>query len=164
MQHIGLAQTMDFIMRKKIVSAHEALDLGLVNDVVANESLVEKTRELAQELAEGPQVSMRLMKRSLYLAAELSFEQACEDIASRTAISDHHPDSQEGVSAFHDKRQPKFNDWLTAWTPPEYILCRFSILSSPSDNHSPPVIPNPGILVLSSSLLSNKAKVHVITK
>ncbi len=112
MQHIGLAQTMDFIMRKKIVSAHEALDLGLVNDVVADESLVEKTRELAQELAEGPQVSMRLMKRSLYLAAELSFEQACEDIASRTAISDHHPDSQEGVSAFHDKRQPKFNDWL----------------------------------------------------
>ena len=112
MQHIGLAKTMDFVMRKKIISASQALDLGLVNEVVADEILVERTRELAEELALGPQVSMRLMKRSLYAAAELSFEQACEDIASKTAISDHHPDTREGVSAFHEKRNPKFNDWL----------------------------------------------------
>ena len=112
MQHIGLAKTMDFVMRKKIISASQALDLGLVNDVVADEILVESTRKLAEELALGPQVSMRLMKRSLYAAAELSFEQACEDIASKTAISDHHPDTREGVSAFHEKRKPKFNDWL----------------------------------------------------
>ena len=112
MQHIGLAQTMDFIMRKKIVSASQALDMGLVNDVVADEHLLDRTRALAQELAHGPQVSIRLMKRALYSAAELSFEQACEDIASKTAISDHHPDTREGVSAFQEKRQPKFNDWL----------------------------------------------------
>ncbi len=111
-QHIGLAQTMDFVMRKKIVSASQALVLGMVNEVVADEILVERTRELALELAHGPQVSMRLMKRSLYTAAELSFEQACEDIASKTAISDHHPDTHEGVSAFQEKRQPKFNEWL----------------------------------------------------
>ncbi len=112
LQHIGLAQTMDFVMRKKIVSASQALELGLVNEVVADENLEARARELALELAHGPQVSMRLMKRSLYAAAELSFEQACEDIASKTAISDHHPDTREGVSAFHEKRQPKFNEWL----------------------------------------------------
>ena len=111
-QHIGLAQTMDFVMRKKIVSANQALELGMINEVVADEALAHRTRELALELAHGPQVSIRLMKRSLYAAAELTFEQACEDIASKTAISDHHPDTQEGVRAFHEKRQPKFNDWL----------------------------------------------------
>ena len=111
-QHIGLAQAMDFLMRKKIVSANQALELGLVNEIVADEDLIDRARELALELAEGPQVSMRLMKRSLYTAAELSFEQACEDIAPKTAISDHHPDTREGVTAFHEKRQPKFNDWL----------------------------------------------------
>lgn len=53
---------------------------------------------------------------------------------------------------------------LTACTPPEYTLCRFSILSRLSVSQSPPVIPKPGILVLSSSLLSNRANVQVITK
>ena len=91
----GLAQTIDFVMRKRIVSATQAMELGLVNEVVPHENLEYRARELARELAHGPQVSMRLMKRSIYAATELSFEQACEDIASKTAVSDHHPDTRE---------------------------------------------------------------------
>ncbi|MCZ6503407.1 MAG: enoyl-CoA hydratase-related protein [Gammaproteobacteria bacterium] len=111
-QHMGIAKTIDFVMHKRIVSADEALVLGLVNAVVPGDELRAEAEKLAMELATGPQVSMRLMKRSVYQAAELSFEQACEEIASKTAISDHHPDTREGVSAFHEKRTPKFNEWL----------------------------------------------------
>ena len=111
-QHMGIAKTMDFVMRKRIVSADEALALGLVNVVVPGPELRAEAHKLALELATGPQVSMRLMKRSVYQAAELSFEQACDEIASKTAISDHHPDTREGVAAFHEKRTPKFNEWL----------------------------------------------------
>tara|TARA_R110002073_G_scaffold27872_6_gene89190 strand:+ start:1909 stop:2796 length:888 start_codon:yes stop_codon:yes gene_type:complete len=111
-QHMGVARTMDFVMRKKIVTAEEALGLGLVNEVVPLAELESRVSELAMELANGPQVAMRLMKRSVYAAAELSFEQACEDIASKTAISDHHADAAAGVSAFKEKRAPKFNEWL----------------------------------------------------
>jgi 2-(1,2-epoxy-1,2-dihydrophenyl)acetyl-CoA isomerase len=114
-QHMGVAKTMDFVMRKRIVTADEALALGLVNEVVPLDQLTARATELAQELANGPQVSMRLMKRSVYAAAELSFEQACEDIAARTAISDHHPDTKAGVSAFHEKRSPVFNEWLNKY-------------------------------------------------
>jgi len=99
-------------MRKRIVSADEALTLGLVNEVVAPDELHNRTSELSIELANGPQVAMRLMKRSMYAAAELSFEQACEDIASKTAISDHHPDTKAGVSAFFEKQPAVFNEWL----------------------------------------------------
>ena len=42
----------------------------------------------------------------------MTFAQALDDIAGKTAISDHHPDSREGVAAFRDKRPPKFNAWL----------------------------------------------------
>jgi 2-(1,2-epoxy-1,2-dihydrophenyl)acetyl-CoA isomerase len=55
---------------------------------------------------------MRLLKRSVYNAAELSFEHALDEIAAKTAISDHHPDAREGVAAFRDKREPAFNAWL----------------------------------------------------
>jgi 2-(1,2-epoxy-1,2-dihydrophenyl)acetyl-CoA isomerase len=111
-QMLGVARTMDFLMRKRIVDAEEALRLGLVHELVEPNALEEATMRLATELAHGPQVSMRLLKRSIYSAAELSFEQSLDEIASKTAISDHHPDSREGVAAFREKREPKFNAWL----------------------------------------------------
>jgi len=113
LQHLGLTKTMDFIMRKRIVTADEALDLGLINTVVPAEQLRSEVSALAHELAAGPQVSMRLMKRSIYQATDLTFEQSLDEIASKTAISDHHPDTREGVSAFHEKRKPTFNQWLS---------------------------------------------------
>ena len=111
-QLLGVAKTMDFLMRKRIVEAEEALRLGLVHEVVEPARLEAASMELATELANGPQVSMRLLKRSVYNAAELSWEQSLDEIAAKTGISDHHPDSREGVTAFHQKRTAKFNEWL----------------------------------------------------
>jgi 2-(1,2-epoxy-1,2-dihydrophenyl)acetyl-CoA isomerase len=107
-QLIGVAKTIDFLMRNRIVSAAEALELGLVHDVAPHDQLMTRAMALAQELANGPQVAMRLLKRSIYNAAELSFAQALDDIAAKTAISDHHPDAAEGMAAFREKRPPKF--------------------------------------------------------
>lgn len=111
-QHLGLARALDFLMRKRIVSAEEAAELGLVHEVVDAEGLEAATMALAGELANGPQVSMRLLKRTLYNAAELTWQQSLDDIAAKTAITDHHPDAREGVTAFRDKREPQFNAWL----------------------------------------------------
>ena len=108
-QHLGVAKTIDFLMRKRIVDATEALELGLVHEIVPGERLMERSMELARELAEGPQVAMRLLKRSVYNAAEQTFAQALDDIAAKTAISDHHPDAREGIAAFGEKRAPRFN-------------------------------------------------------
>jgi 2-(1,2-epoxy-1,2-dihydrophenyl)acetyl-CoA isomerase len=108
-QLIGIAKTMDFLMRQRIVSAAEALDLGLVHEVVAPAELMQRTMDLARELAEGPQVAMRMLKRSIHNAAELTFAQALDEIAAKTAVSDHHPDAVEGMKAFQEKRRPHFN-------------------------------------------------------
>ncbi|HXF50890.1 MAG TPA: enoyl-CoA hydratase-related protein [Dehalococcoidia bacterium] len=108
-QLLGVAKAMDFLMRNRIVSAQEALDLGLVHEVVPPEALLDRALALARELAEGPQVAMRLLKRAVYNAAEMTFAQALDDIATKTAISDHHPDAREGIAAFREKRPPRFN-------------------------------------------------------
>jgi len=92
-QLMGVAKAMDFLMRNRIVSADEAL-------------------ELATELANGPQAAMRLLKRAVYNAAEMSFAHALDDIATKTAISDHHPDAREGIASFREKRKPVFNQGL----------------------------------------------------
>ncbi len=111
-QHMGVARTMDFLMRKRIVTAAEALELGLVHEVVPPGELTVRALALARELANGPQVSMRLLKRSIYNAAQLSFEQSLDEIAAKTAVSDHHPDAREGMAAFREKRSPQFNRWI----------------------------------------------------
>ena len=108
-QLLGIARAMDFIMRNRIVEAGEALSLGLVHEVVEPEVLLDRAMALATELAEGPQVAMRLLKRSIYNAAEMTFTHALDDIAAKTAISDHHADAREGVAAFREKRKPRFN-------------------------------------------------------
>lgn len=111
-QLIGVAKTMDFLMRKRIVTAEEALQMGLVHEVVAPENLLDHTLALARELANGPQVAMRMLKRSIYNAAELTLPQAMDEIAAKTTMVDHHPDAREGIAAFRDKRPPRFNQWL----------------------------------------------------
>lgn len=108
-QHLGVARTLEFLMRKRIIEAPEALALGLVHEVVEPEKLMDRALEFATELANGPQLSMRLLKRSVYNAAELAFDKACDEIAAKTAISDHHPDAREGVRAWFEKREPLFN-------------------------------------------------------
>ncbi|MYD44054.1 MAG: hypothetical protein F4W90_09225 [Gammaproteobacteria bacterium] len=111
-QLIGVAKTMDFLMRKRIVEAEEAYELGLLHEVVPGPELLARVTTLAEELANGPQVAMRLLKRSIYNAYELSFEQSLDEIAAKTAVTDHHSDAREGGTAFREKRSPNFNAWL----------------------------------------------------
>ena len=111
-QHIGVAKTLDFLMRQRIVQAEEAMELGLLHEIVESDSLEQRVMEFATELAQGPQVSMRLLKRSIYNAYEMSWEQSLDEIAAKTAVTDHHPDAREGGLAFREKRTPHFNAWL----------------------------------------------------
>lgn len=107
-QLIGLSRAMDFFLRNRIVSAQEAAEMGLVHEVVPPDQLQARAHEIAEELATGPQSAMRMLKRALYNAADLTLPQALDDIAARTAVSDHHPDVREGVMAFREKRKPRF--------------------------------------------------------
>lgn len=108
-QLIGVAKTMDFLMRNRIVSAEVARELGLVHEVAPPEELLDRAMALARELANGPQAAIRMLKRSIYNAAEMPLLQAFDEIAAKTAVTDHHPDAREGVAAFREKRTPRFN-------------------------------------------------------
>ncbi len=108
-QHLGLAGALDFMMRKRIVDGEEAHELGLVHEVVDDDQLMTSALDMARELANGPQMAMRMLKRSIYLAAEQTWAHALEDIAARTAVTDHHPDALEGGLSFREKREPQFN-------------------------------------------------------
>jgi 2-(1,2-epoxy-1,2-dihydrophenyl)acetyl-CoA isomerase len=111
-EHLGVKRALEFLLRKAIVPAQEACRLGLVNEVVDDEALLPRALEVAEEFALLPQVATRLLKKAVYNAAHLTFDQAGDDIATKTAISDFHQDAIDGAPAFREKRPATFNRWL----------------------------------------------------
>jgi 2-(1,2-epoxy-1,2-dihydrophenyl)acetyl-CoA isomerase len=118
-EQLGVKRALDFVMRNRIVTGEEAVELGLATEVVADEDLMDRALALGAELAAGPQVAMRMLKRAVYNAAQLTFDQAGEDLAARAVVSDFHQDAKDGASAFFEKRQPEFNKWLEGDVEPD---------------------------------------------
>ena len=105
---IGLARTVEMAFTNRAVTAEEALDWGLVNQVVPDDRLEEAVAEMATRLAGGPTRAYGLSKRAInratmaLLKETLEYEAELQEIAGRTE------DHAEGVAAFLEKRDPRF--------------------------------------------------------
>src|SRR5207302_725835 len=104
---IGPARAAELMMLGDAVDAKRALEIGLVNQVVPDDRLLESAAVLASRLARGPR-SLGYIKEALAassgndLDAQLQVEERLQEQAASTA------DFYEGVSAFLEKRQPRF--------------------------------------------------------
>ena len=89
--------------------AAEALRLGLINRVVPRDALETETEALARRLASGPTLAYGRAKRLLRTAGDVTLRQQLD--AERTAFieSAGTGDFLEGVSAFVEKRAPRFS-------------------------------------------------------
>ena len=105
---IGLGRAMQMSMLGDVVDAEEAYRIGLVNTVVADDSLSEEARNLADRLAAMPTVALGRIKHSLYSSFERSVETALEAEAEGQMFCGFTQDHKEGVTAFFEKREPRF--------------------------------------------------------
>ena len=106
---IGPGRAMELIMTGKTVPAKEAQALGLINKVVPAAELDNHTDELAQKLASGPTKAIGLSKRMINRVTSLDLQEAMEYEALNQDIAGKTSDHLEAVSAFLEKRQPKFS-------------------------------------------------------
>jgi len=105
---VGTAKAAELIFFGDMVSAGEALQLGLVNRVVPEAEFAAEARDWAERLAAGPPVALALAKRGLYRNAEGDLPSALEyeTLAQQVAWSSE--DAGEGIKAFVEKRPPQF--------------------------------------------------------
>jgi len=105
---VGMAKAAELIFTGDLIDAQEALRLGIVSQVVAPEELMSTAYQLARRIAAGPPVAIRLAKRSLYDNAERDLKSSLERETFSQNIASETEDAREGIRAFVEKRDPKF--------------------------------------------------------
>ena len=105
---IGLRRATELALTNRVLTADEALNWGLVNEVVPDGSIATRAGALAERLARGPTrafaATLRLFRESVDTPLAAQLERELETIVDTAGTQD----AVEGVAAFSDRRPPEF--------------------------------------------------------
>jgi len=105
---IGYVHAMKLLLTAEMVTAEEAVRIGLINQIVPSEELLGKALTIAERIAANSPVAVQAVKHHISsgaAAAALMHEEAEQIQGDRVRASS---DFNEGVSAFREKRTPNY--------------------------------------------------------
>jgi enoyl-CoA hydratase len=105
---VGKAIAMDMILTGRMISAREALGLGLVARVVAKEAWLDEAKRAAREIAAKGPIAVRLAKEAVDQAFEAPLRVGIEFERRAFYLARASEDATEGLTAFVEKRAPDF--------------------------------------------------------
>ena len=105
---MGIQNALRMSLFSEVYPAQKAKDLGLVIEVVPDAELMGAARQWAGRLADGPPIAIRITKRMMYKQMNMDLDNALEDAALGTLVTNYCEDVKEGTAAFHEKRKPDF--------------------------------------------------------
>jgi methylglutaconyl-CoA hydratase len=106
LRQIGEKQVRDLLLTGRLFGAEEALRLGLVNEIVAPDNLMNRARSLAATLMENSPASLRATKKLLNDHARAEIDVQIEAALRENAAIRGTDDFREGISSFLEKRKP----------------------------------------------------------
>ena len=105
---VGEGAARDLLFTGRSLPADEALRIGLVDRIVAPEDVVNVARELAASIAANAPLAIRAVKRALRESRGLPLDEARRTVNALRADLDATQDYEEGLSAFAERRSPRF--------------------------------------------------------
>lgn len=107
-EHVGPKRALEMMMTGRRLSASEARDWGLVNQVVPREELDEAVRALTEQLVAGAPLALALGRRSYHQTREMGPSAAMAYLHGMLDLTVQTDDVAEGVTAFFEKRAPQW--------------------------------------------------------
>lgn len=105
---VGPARARDLYLRPRVITADEALALGIATEVVDDDALDTRALAFARELANGPRATLAYMKQNLNRALTASLDEALDQEALHHILSSGTEDHREAAAAFVEKREARF--------------------------------------------------------
>jgi methylglutaconyl-CoA hydratase len=109
LRQVGEKHARDLLLTGRIIGAEDAYRIGLINEVVAAEKLIDRAQELASQLMENSPASLLCTKRLLSDHARLELDRQIESAVRENAAIRATSDFREGVSSFLEKRKPHWS-------------------------------------------------------
>jgi enoyl-CoA hydratase/carnithine racemase len=105
---IGRKRALEMAMSGDAIDAQTAFEWGLVNLVVPTSQLDEATSKMIRRVTRGSAVSKGIGKRAFYEQIAMEQDDAYAFATDTMASASLHPDAQESMNAFIEKRQPRW--------------------------------------------------------
>jgi 2-(1,2-epoxy-1,2-dihydrophenyl)acetyl-CoA isomerase len=105
---VGIDRACELVLTGRMIEAKEAKDIGLVTEVVPASELKEATYKLARKIAQNPPLAAKEAKKGLYRGIQVSREESIEFEKSTLIALLNTEDHKEAISAFMEKRKPRF--------------------------------------------------------
>ena len=105
---MGELRTRELLLSGRILKAQEALDLGLVTQIVDAEDLMPSARALAQCLLRNSPQAMMAVKQILAKHAKRRLDEEIEDAIEMNSHQKSTEDFKEGILAFKERRKPEW--------------------------------------------------------
>jgi 2-(1,2-epoxy-1,2-dihydrophenyl)acetyl-CoA isomerase len=105
---VGIRRALEMTLTNRVLSAHEALDWGIVTQVVPDKELIIQANNLTSKFANGPAKALGVSKRLLYSGLTATLETQMEYESQSIASTSRTFDTREGITAFLEKRTPIF--------------------------------------------------------
>lgn len=108
MLQVGEKQARDLLLTARLITAEEAQQMGLVNEVVRESGLMERALRLARQLLKNSPSSMRATKQLLSAHVKAQLDRQLKDAVEMHASVRSTEDFREGISSFLEKRTPEW--------------------------------------------------------
>lgn len=109
LRQVGEKHARDLLLTGRIIGAEEAHRIGLINEIVAPEKLMDRTSELAAQLGENSPESLSYTKRLLSEHARRELDEQIQSAVRENTAVRATRDFREGISAFLEKRKPNWS-------------------------------------------------------
>ncbi|NKB97201.1 MAG: enoyl-CoA hydratase/isomerase family protein [Pseudomonadales bacterium] len=106
---VGRDVALDMILRGRKISGQEALRVGLVSAIYPASELKDRAQALGEELAQQPRLAVKGVLDTIVGFESRSLQESIQDERAAVHLTRGTADSQEGMRAFLEKREPVFN-------------------------------------------------------